>query len=257
MAKYLSAEECPQGSPEWHARRQGLATASEITKILTASKLKKSTSFADYAIACAIEAEGFASKPEPPNFAMRHGIETEAEAAYAFAQMHGEIYQNVSEVGFVLPADKFAVNSEYGWGCSPDRLLDDVGLLEIKCPMKAETVVAYADAGVVPLKYKLQCQFQLWVCERSVLEFFAYHREFCFRCRVIPDEATFAAFGELLPEFFEAVRMHREQLRQWAAPFAAADADAIRTAAAGQAFAGRLYHNFYFEFLDERGLDAE
>ena len=98
------------------------------------------------------------------NAAMVHGTETEPEARAAY-----EFYQGVTvqEVAFVHhPKIEQA-------GCSPDGLIGDDGLLEIKCPQSAthlETLLGQA----VPGKYEAQMQFQMACTGRKYCDFVSY-----------------------------------------------------------------------------------
>ncbi len=95
---------------------------------------------------------------------MQHGTETEPEARDAYS-----FYQNavVDQVAFV-EHPKISQT-----GCSPDGLVGDDGLVEIKCPNTAthlETLLGQA----VPAKYVLQMQFQLACTGRKWCDFVSY-----------------------------------------------------------------------------------
>ena len=121
---------CPQGSEIWEAVRHGKATASEIKRIITTSQLKPSTQSKRYAIECACELQGIATPKHPPTFAMERGLELEPVAADEYQKIYPSY--NLEHVGFVLPDDRhFTAAGVCGWGCSPDRLVNDDGLLEL------------------------------------------------------------------------------------------------------------------------------
>ena len=61
-------------------------------------------------------------------------------------------------------------------GCSPDRLVGDDGLVEIKCPMPAAQI-GYLLTGKVSRTYKPQIQGQLWVSDRQWVDVLAYSAE--------------------------------------------------------------------------------
>ncbi len=134
--RIFPAEQVPQGSPDWHELRRGLATTSDFKKILTpGGKLSKSaTKYA--AKLCAdvahLSPTWFSENAlnKPPNRAMQNGTAVEPEARKWF-----EFEQDcsVEQVGGIL--------SSCGrlW-CSTDGIvIGDGGTfkggLELKCPL--------------------------------------------------------------------------------------------------------------------------
>ena len=98
----------------------------------------------------------------------------------------------VTEVGFVLPDHTDA------YGCSPDGLVGDDGVLEIKCPAP-ETLICYHANGTLPDQYRPQVQGQLLVTGRPWCDFFAFHPELTpFLLRVEADENYQAAIARCL-----------------------------------------------------------
>jgi len=96
---------------------------------------------------------------------MQRGTDLEPLAKEVYELVSGE---SVFDIGFCKHDDLEA-------GCSPDGLVGDNGLLEIKCPM-AHTMVGYLRAGnKLPSKYKAQVQGQMWVTHREWCDFMAYH----------------------------------------------------------------------------------
>lgn len=157
-------EEIIQGSDEWKALRLGKVTASRIADLVAKTKSGPSASRANYM--AQLIAERLTNTPAESytNAAMQHGTETEPEARAAY-----EFYQGVTvtEIAFVPhPTIDQA-------GCSPDGLVDDDGLVEIKCPNTAthlETLLGQA----VPSKYEAQMQFQMACTGRKWCEFVSY-----------------------------------------------------------------------------------
>lgn len=153
-----------QGSPEWRAIRCGRVTASRVADVVATTKSGYSASRATYM--GELIAERLSGEPAPSyqNDAMRWGTEKEPEArdAYAF-QAAGE----VSEVGFVLhPRIDMS-------GASPDGLVGDVGMLEVKCPNTAthvDTLIGQA----VPSKYLTQIQWQMACADRAWCDFVSF-----------------------------------------------------------------------------------
>jgi putative phage-type endonuclease len=153
-----------QGTDEWKALRLGKVTASRVADVVAKTKSGYSTSRANYAAQLIAERLTGVVADSYTNAAMQHGTETEPEARAAY-----EFYQGVSvtEVAFVPH------QSIDQAGCSPDGLVDEDGLVEIKCPNTAthlETLLGQA----VPGKYETQMQFQMGCTGRKFCDFVSY-----------------------------------------------------------------------------------
>ena len=175
--------ECVQYSPDWWEARRGIPTASSFDKIMTPKTMKLSESCMDYIyqlIADSIHFDPNMLTERPMTAAMRNGSECEPEARnyYAFDRE-----MKVQQVGFCLSDDgKF--------GCSPDGLVGDAGLLELKCP-QPHTHVKYLHLGELPNEYKAQVHGQLIVTGREWCDFMSYCPGFDpFIVRVTPDPFT-------------------------------------------------------------------
>ena len=184
--KYL---DCEQGTEEWFRARLGIPTASQFGSIITPGG--KASSSADRYMRRLV-AEWLAGVPvdnEQSSFWMERGSELEDEARSRYEFDTGN---EVEQVGFIA-AD--------GYGCSPDGLVGENGMLEIKCP-KASTMVEYYCLDGVPGKYIPQLQGQLWVAQRQWVDFFAYHPKLHpLRRRVVPDEDYIAKMEKLVMAF--------------------------------------------------------
>ncbi len=169
-----------QGTEEWLKLRCGIATGSEFNKLVTATG-KASSQVKAYAMLLA--AEDYAGGPVDPfqgNSATERGhlLEPDAREFYAFT-----ISEPVTEVGFVT-------NDEETVGCSPDSLVGEKGLLEIKCPLAPKFLdcLKYTKEGQCPPDYFLQVQGQLYVTGREWCDLFVYHPQLPSRpVRVFPD----------------------------------------------------------------------
>lgn len=191
-----------QGSEEWDAIRRGVPTASNFGNIITPAKGQLSSSWRGYAAELIAESLGVVVPP-PPSFWMQWGIDTEPYAVAAYEQMTGN---QLTTVGFVWPDD------HERYGCSPDRLVGEEGLLEIKCPMPKTVIAYHVDAGL-PDEYRSQVQGQLLITGRKWCDFFAYHPELKpFLLRVERDEKYIAAIEAALEEFCDKLAEMRESL---------------------------------------------
>jgi putative phage-type endonuclease len=155
-----------QGSEEWTQLRLGVATASNFNKIITATG-KESATLEKYALQLATESTLFSAEPNFKNEIMARGNELEAEARQVYQE---ETFNIVEEITMF--------KSDCGnFGYSPDGLIANDGLIEIKCPL-ATTHFQYILDDKVPSDYWQQLQGGLWVSGRNWIDFFSYHPNF-------------------------------------------------------------------------------
>ena len=152
-----------QRTPEWFQKRLGKVTASRIADLMAKTKTGPGASRANYLAQLVTErltgtpTEGFQSP------AMTWGIEQEAAARAAYSARMGVL---VDEVDFVDHPTMQA-------GASPDGLVGEDGLIEIKCP-NTSTMLEYLEDRTIPQKYRLQMQWQLAVTGRDWCDFVAF-----------------------------------------------------------------------------------
>lgn len=154
-----------QGSPQWLQLRLGLPTASEFDSILTPGG-KPSKAAEKYLFALLAEKIMGHPRIEAVSTWMSRGSEMESEAVEFY-----ELQRNLDTVpvGFIT-------NDAGTIGASPDRLVGDEGLLEIKCP--SEPVhVSYLIKKSVDQAYFPQIQGQLWIAERKWADIVSYNPE--------------------------------------------------------------------------------
>jgi hypothetical protein len=152
-----------QYSEEYDRLRLGIPTSSNFHKIVTPQG-NPSKQWREYA--CVLIAERilqhrieFYNSP-----AMERGLIVEAEAAdwYEFDQD-----LTVQKIGFIT-------DDERTTGCSPDRLVGDGGLLEIKAPLP-HTQVEYWISGELSERFRPQLQGQLYITQRSWVDILCWH----------------------------------------------------------------------------------
>lgn len=170
-----------QGTDEWLRLRAGLPTASEFSKLVTGTG-KASTQVENYAHQLA--AEAFAGEPldrwEGNQWTERgHEMEDRARAWYenTFPE------RAVTRVGFIT--DDLA-------GASPDSLVDDDGLLEIKC-LKASNhvgvIMYYERMKKLKPDYVAQTQGQIKIAARDWCDILFWHPDLpALLLRQRPDE---------------------------------------------------------------------
>lgn len=153
-----------QGTPEWYALRLGKATASRIGDVVAKTKTGPGASRANYA--AQLVAERLTGEPGDSytNAAMKWGIDTEPHARAAYEFMTDA---TVEQVGFI-PHPSIIMS-----GASPDGLVGDVGILEIKCPNTATHIETLLGASV-PAKYSAQIQWQMACAGRKWCDFVSF-----------------------------------------------------------------------------------
>ena len=153
-----------QGSDEWFAIRIGKVTASRVADIIAKTKSGYSTSRDNYMAQLVCERLTNQKAESFTNAAMQHGTETEPLARAAYEALKDVL---VDEVGFVPhPSIKMA-------GASPDGLVNDDGLIEIKCPNTATHIDTLLNQSV-PTKYFTQMQFQMACTGREWCDFVSF-----------------------------------------------------------------------------------
>jgi hypothetical protein len=191
-----------QYSEEHDRLRLGIPTSSNFHKIITPQG-KPSKQWREYA--CVLIAERLLHhKLEFHNSpAMERGLIVEAEAAdwYEFDQD-----VTVQRAGFIT-------DDEHTMGCSPDRLVGEDGLLEIKAPLP-HTQVKYWLSGEVGERFRPQLQGQLYISQRRWVDILCWHDVLPkVVVRVEPDEKFIAALDRELQIFNYFVERVVEKIR--------------------------------------------
>jgi len=191
-----------QGSPEWFQMRLGKVTASRVADILAKTKTGPSASRQNYLIELAIQRTTGIIQESYSNSAMEWGTQTEPQARVAY-----EVTTNnfVDKVAFIdHPSIKW-------FGCSPDGLVSDRGLLEIKCPNSA-THWEYFKSKKPPQKYFIQMQAQIAVTNKDWCDFVSFDprmpdRSQLLIVRVDRDEAFIAEMEAEIKKFLDEVEV--------------------------------------------------
>lgn len=149
--------DCIQGSDEWFASRLGKVTASCFSDVLN-----KKTGRGVYMIKLAAERLTGLPQGSYNNAVMERGKELEPEAREYYAKSSG---QEIVQIGFA-ELDEWI-------GASPDGLIGDDGLAEIKCPNSTTHIINILK-DKMPTQYIPQVQGQLWVTGRKWCRFISY-----------------------------------------------------------------------------------
>lgn len=198
--------ECEQGSDEWLEARRGRVTASKFADAIAGGQGKTRTKYMHQLLAERLTGE--VDQNGYTNPYMGRGLEQEKKARINYELETGT---EVTEVGFVLLNENI--------GCSPDGLVGDNGLIQIKCPA-SHTHIEYLLTSKVPSNYIKQIQGELWVTEREWSDFVSFdsrnkYRDFL-RIRVERDDAFIATLKNGI-DLFVAELLHHEKILKVAA----------------------------------------
>ncbi len=183
--------DCEQGTDDWLWAKLGVVSASDFGDVLCKGEGRKK-----YMRKLAAE---YLRRDRDTSFsspAMQRGIELEPRACAEYERLMGV---TVRQVGFILRDD--------GWvGCSPDRLVGDEGLLEVKCPY-GSTQIYYLEREKLPSVYKPQVHGQMLITGRKWCDFFSYCPGMkSFRLRVERDEEYIAKLNRELDKFVKELQ---------------------------------------------------
>jgi hypothetical protein len=186
----LEIFDCEQNSEAWMEARRGVATASEFHTVL-AKGVKGGSSVTRKKYLYQLAGEIITGKPMESykNDAMDRGhvMEDEARNLYSFLAD-----AECERVGFIKNGRK---------GASPDSLVGDRGLVEIKTKFPHLLIEAMFRDDFPP-EHKAQCQGQLWVAEREWLDIAVYWPNMpLVRYRATRDEEYIRALSDAVDEF--------------------------------------------------------
>lgn len=188
-------DQLEQGSDDWLAARCGLVTASTIGKLITPSTLKPASNDTARSLIETLVIESITGRVEyvHPNASMARGTRDEPWARHEYEKHTG---QNVHEVGFIRYD-----GPDYTLGYSPDGLVGDDGLIEIKSRsprIQMQTIIA----DKVPAANMAQIQTGLLVTGRAWLDYISYSSGMpLYVKRVRPDQRWAEAIDQTMKQF--------------------------------------------------------
>jgi putative phage-type endonuclease len=159
MVEVVQHFEDGTANPAWLRLRAGKFTGSRFADLMAKGRAgAPSTSRANLLTTLAVERLTGECVEVFVNAAMVRGTELEPKARAAYEANAGVL---VEEVGFVASTELEFV------GVSPDGLVDDVGLVEFKCPSAMAKHLDALTDGTHAKEYAWQIQGQLWVTGRE------------------------------------------------------------------------------------------
>lgn len=193
-----------QGSPEWLAARLGRVTMSELKTLLVKGKGPGGFGTGAFSYMHQLIGEritGELAEPFQGNVHTRRGHELEGVARALYSVATGE--PQPQEVGLIL-------NHEVGY--SPDSLVGDDGLLEIKTKLPKFQIEVLLK-GEIPDEHIPQCQGGLWVSEREWIDFVSYWPGMpLFIKRAYRDDILIRTISERVEAFHEEMECRLAQV---------------------------------------------
>lgn len=164
-SKNIQIIECEQNSEQWFQARIGRITASNMHTLMGNGKTRDGillNKAAEIITGNIDQTQSFS------NDQTQRGHELEQEAINAYAEKNKT---EVKQVGFVV-LDDFV-------GVSPDGLIGEHGLVEIKCPNNKNYLdQIISDKRSISQQYITQMQMQMYVCERQWCDYTIYNPNF-------------------------------------------------------------------------------
>lgn len=190
----------PQGSDEWKAVKIGVPSASRFSDIMAQGQGKSRDKYMRQLageIISEIPMETFRSK------AMEHGTQVEPEARNLYAMLAN---CEVQQVGFIK-------NGRVG--CSPDGMISEDGMLELKRSDPADLIERWRDKGFKPpSEHMAQLQGNLMVADRKWIDIGLYFPKMpMWRMRVKRDEHYIARMRVGIEQFIEDLDELVKQVR--------------------------------------------
>lgn len=154
--------DCEQGTPEWFAARAGIPTASQFATVM-ASGRGGSDSKTRRTYMLKLAGEILTGQPmdsfSNSHTDRGHEMEPDARNYYAFL-----LDVEPKQIGFIRSGNT---------GASPDSLIGDSGMLEIKTKLP-HLLLDLLLRDEFPPEHMAQCQGQLWVAEREWVDLVCY-----------------------------------------------------------------------------------
>ena len=208
-----------QGSEEWLAQRRGMVTASVVGQLITPATIKPASNDYSRALTALLVAERITDWTDPVYVSddMLRGHEDEPRAVAKYEESRKV---TVDTVGFMI-REFTRDDRTFRIGYSPDGLVGDDGLVEVKSP-RAKKHLQTILSGEVPAEHMAQLQTGLLVSGRKWIDFISYCGGMpMWSKRVEPDErwheaivAAAAKFEECAAEMVAAYKQATDGLPQ-------------------------------------------
>lgn len=198
-------KELPQLSEEWHRLRLGKITGSSFYKMLGGSTTAEKYL---YEKASEIVTGAKSDGEKYSNVHIQRGLEWESTARNSYKRNKGV---QIEEVGLIQLGDYIA--------CSPDGLVGDDGMIEIKVPdssnfLKLVLEISVNGKEAISNDHYYQMQFNLYVANRQWCDYVLYNNKFwgkdLFCHRVERDEVCIDAIKKTLDKGIKQINEYVE-----------------------------------------------
>ncbi|MCY1276900.1 YqaJ-like viral recombinase domain protein [compost metagenome] len=195
-----------QGSQAWLDIRLGIVTCSELDLLLVNGKGQAGFGVGAFTYMDRLIGERITGAEAEPwrgnaSSARGHILEPAVRELYCLRQDIEPI--NIEQVGIIL---------NHGIGYSPDGMVGEDGLIEVKTKIPEKLVSVILDTKV-PGEHVAQCQGGLWVSEREWIDFLGYWpgMPLCL-VRAYRDEAMIRKIAERVRTFYELLEERMERV---------------------------------------------
>tara|TARA_R110000868_G_scaffold156637_1_gene383597 strand:+ start:804 stop:1610 length:807 start_codon:yes stop_codon:yes gene_type:complete len=217
----MKVHDCIQGTRPWLDLRAGVPTSSEFDRITSCHQIREAIKRIEKGITDKpvkllegsetymneLLAERMLREPQTKAVTMwmQRGSEHEAEAVSYYEMARGV---DTDVVGF-------CTNDEGTIGASPDRLVGEDGLLEIKVPCPAIHVGYLRSAEGAGDDYRIQAMGQLWITGRQWVDIMSYNPGMPEALvRFERDEVFIGMLASAVTEFSARLEAHTAKFRE-------------------------------------------
>lgn len=196
----IQIHHCIQGDDEWHELRSGRLGGTSSAVLLVDGRGPDGFGAGLHSLLYRKAAEILVGWAEPVymNDDMQRGIDLEPLARRRYED---ERFVTVQEVGYVSRGEFL--------GHSPDGLIGNDGMIEIKCPAAPEFVRYAIERNIKP-EYIAQMQWGMWLADRKWCDFVVWHPDFkpgdMIVTRVHADADVHAKFTQRVPIYINRLR---------------------------------------------------
>lgn len=200
----LQVFDCEQGSADWFRVRAGIPTASCFNDILTKGRGgEPSKTRRTYMLKLAGERLTGIPMEAFSTIHMQRGHEMEEEARRAYSMITD---LDTKPIGFIRRGDT---------GASPDSLVGDDGMLELKTKLP-HLQIDLLLSDETPKEHYAQCQGQLWIAEREWVDLGSYWPGLpMFVKRIYRDEPFIEKLKSAVDEFNQQLSEVVERIQKY------------------------------------------
>lgn len=189
-----------QGSDEWHASRAGIVTMSALDALLVNGRGESGFGAAAFTYMNELIGERFTGKP----------VVSFSSASTQRGHDDEPVARELYEIETGNSVDSVSIILNHGCGYSPDGLVGNDGLTEIKSKLP-KYQVAILFENEVPKEHEAQIYGGLWCAEREWLDFVSYCEGMpLFIKRVYRDESKIRRIAERVKTFYELLEQRME-----------------------------------------------